>query len=249
MAITTGNGSGLAAGRRRFAPGGEANGASRVDALDELEVVALDESEVVRAGLRAALAPLGITVVSEAADSDEGVSTVTELSPAVVVTDLALRRGSGLEVTHRLSVLAPTSPVLILTDSTDQRDLTRAVMAGARGYMLKDARTEAIAGAIRAVEAGHSVVSSRMAGHLFHGVRAGDNEVDGSGAVNLPDRLTNREIEILKLLASGRDNAQIGVLLHISPSTVKNHISSILTKLALENRIQAAVFAVRHGVV
>jgi DNA-binding NarL/FixJ family response regulator len=203
----------------------------------------------VRVGLRAALAPLGITVVSEAADSDEGVSTVTELSPAVVVTDLALRRGSGLEVTRRLSVLAPTSPVLILTDSTDQRDLTRAVMAGARGYMLKDARTEAIAGAIRAVAAGHSVVSSRVAGHLFHGVRAGENEVDGGGAVNLPDSLTNREMEILKLLASGRDNSQIGVLLHLSPSTVKNHISSILTKLALENRIQAAVFAVRHGVV
>jgi DNA-binding NarL/FixJ family response regulator len=249
MAITTRNGSGVAAGRRRFAPGGEANGASRVDALDELEVVALDESEVVRAGLRAALAPLGITIVSEAGDPDAGVSTVTELSPAVVVTGLCLRHGSGLEVTRRLSVLSPGTPVMILTNSTDPRDLTRAVIAGARGYMLKDARTEAIAGAIRAVAAGHSVVSSRVAGHLFHGVRAGENEVDGRGAVNLPDSLTNREMEILKLLASGRDNSQIGVLLHLSPSTVKNHISSILTKLALENRIQAAVFAVRHGVV
>ena len=235
--------------QRRFAPNGDANGASRVEELEELEVVALDESEVVRAGLRAALAPLGISIVGEAADSDAGVSTVTELSPAVVVTDLGLHHGSGLELTRRLSVLAPTSPVMILTSSTDQHDLTRAVKAGVHGYMLKDARVEAIGGAIRAVAAGYSVVSSHVAAHLFHGVRAGQHEPGVGGSVNVEESLTHRELEILKLLASGRDNAHIGVALHLSPSTVKKHISSILTKLALENRIQAAVFAVREGVV
>ncbi len=120
----------------------------------------MDQSELVRAGLRTALAPLGITIVGEAADSEAGVSTVTELLPAVVVTDLGLHHGSGLEVTRRLSVLAPTSPVMILTSSTDQGDLTRAVIAGAHGYMLKEASAEAIGGAIRAVAAGYSVVSS-----------------------------------------------------------------------------------------
>ena len=239
----------LTGGQRRFAPNGDANGATPIEALEELEVVAVDASELVRAGLRASLAPLGITIVGEAADSEAGVSTVTELMPAVVVTDLGLRNGSGVEVTRRLSVLAPTSRVMILTSSTDQGDLTRAVIAGAHGYMLKEASAEAIGGAIRAVAAGHSVVSSHVAGYLFHGVRAGQRELGVSDSVKVAERLTHRELETLKLLASGRDNVQIGIVLHVSPSTVKKHISSILTKLALENRIQAAVFAVRQGVV
>lgn len=249
MTTTTTRRPGFAARQRRFGSNGNANGASGVEASVGVEVVALDESEVVRAGLRASLAPFGITIVGEAADSDAGVSTVTELSPAVVVTDLGLQHGSGLDVTRRLSVLAPASPVMILTSSTDYRDLTRAVIAGAHGYMLKDARAEAIGGAIRAVAAGHSVVSSHVAEHLFHGVRVGQDRRPVGGSINVEESLTQRELEILKLLASGRDNAQIGVVLHLSLGTVKKHISSILAKLALENRLQAAVFAVRQGVV
>jgi DNA-binding NarL/FixJ family response regulator len=250
MTSATKNGSSdLAADRNRFRPSGGTSAPPHLDGVGQVDVVILDKSELIRAGLRAGLVPFGIRVASEAADLDEGVRLAIELSPDVVVTDLNLRVGSGLEVTRRLSVLAPTSPVIILTNSTDHQDLTWAVMAGAQGYMLKDARTEAIAGAIHAVATGHTVVSSSVAGHLFHGVRAGRHKPGTNGTVNLRDRLTDRELEILKQLASGRDNSQIGVRMNLSPSTVKNHISSILTKLGLKNRIQAAVFAVRHGVV
>ena len=219
-------------------------------ATDKLRLVVLEESELVRAGLRAALSPLGIAVVGEAADGEEAVTMVAELAPAVVTTDLALGGAGGIEATRRLRTVAPNSPVMVLTGSTDHQDLNKAVLAGARGYMLKDARAEAIAGALHAVASGDSVVSSRIAGHLFQGVRAGTvkNGADDR-ASDLRATLTHREIEVLKLVPSGRENVQIGCILNISPSTVKHHISSILDKLELENRVQAAVFAVRFGVV
>jgi len=220
------------------------------DSLGALRVVVVDSSELIRAGLRAMLAPHGIAIVGEAADPDRAVEVVEKLAPAVVTTELHLSSGSGIEATRRLSVAAPSTPVMVLTASTEKEDLTAAVAAGARGYMVKDARMEAIAGAMRAVAAGQSVISSRVADYLFHGVRVGSiNGAPYRAASEENGTLTERETEILQLLACGKENSEIARLLHLSPSTVKNHISSILHKLAVENRIQAAVLAVRSGVV
>jgi two-component system NarL family response regulator len=151
-----------------------------------------------------------------------------------------------VEATRRLKEVAPATPVLMLTVSADDRDVVDAVHAGASGYLLKDAPLEEIAGGIRAVARGESWVAPRVAGTLLARVReAGERAPATAPAVEL----TERETQILRLIAEGKDNAEIGQELYISPRTVKNHVSSLLAKLQIENRIQAAVYAVRRGLV
>jgi DNA-binding NarL/FixJ family response regulator len=217
--------------------------------LSRLRVVLVEENALLRAGLRAALLAFGITVAGEALDVDEAVALVSQLSPAAVIIGLPAKRGCGIEATRRLSAVAPTTPVMVLADSTEPEDVTAAIMAGARGYMLKDAQQEAIAGAVRAVASGDSVVSSSIASHLLDRIRNGTIENgEGESGSKLRDTLTDREIEVLKLVAAGRKNSEIARALNISPSTVKNHAASILAKLSLDNRVQAAVYAVRCGI-
>jgi DNA-binding NarL/FixJ family response regulator len=159
--------------------------------------------------------------------------------------DLNMPGIGGIEATRQITTLAPLTRVIMLTVSSAAPDITDAVLAGACGYLLKSATTQEIVAGIAAAARGDALLSPSVAARLLDRVR--ETPVRPSVPDPASASLTERELEVLRLLASGMDNAEIGRTLFISPSTVKNHISSILLKLQIENRIQAAVYAVRSG--
>ena len=216
-------------------------------APDAIRVVLVDDHELFRGGLRDILEDQGITVVGEAPDGARGVELVAELAPDVAVMDLNMPGMSGVEATRVLAARAPATRVLVLTISSDDGDVMEAMLAGACGYLLKDASVEELAAGIRATAAGESSISPRIAGRLLRRLR--EDHPDASAPKTADGDLSEREIEVLRLLAEGKGNAEIADQLFISPKTVKNHIASILAKLQIENRIQAAVYAVRHGII
>jgi DNA-binding NarL/FixJ family response regulator len=173
---------------------------------------------------------------------------VPSFAPDVAVMDVSLPGMSGIEVTCRIREAAPTTAVVILTLLADDDLVLQAVRAGASGYLLKNAELEHITAGIRSAAAGHSPFSPRVARALVDHVRLSREE---ETAVAAPDahRLSERERQVLALLARGCDNAEIGRRLFVSPSTVKNHVSRVLEKLAVDNRVQAAIYAVRHRLV
>jgi DNA-binding NarL/FixJ family response regulator len=212
---------------------------------DSLRVVIADDHAFYRDGLARLLRESGIDVVAEVPNGESAVQAVLELAPDVVVMDLNMPGMSGQEATRRLTQLAPASRVLILSVSAQEADVTEAVLAGASGYVLKDGPVEEVLAGIRAAAAGQSLISPRIATLLMRRVReAAGAESDLSGV-----ELSSRELEVLGLMAQGKANHEIAQTLVISPSTVHNHISSILMKLQVENRVQAAVRAVRERLV
>jgi DNA-binding NarL/FixJ family response regulator len=172
-------------------------------------VVLVDDHDLFRTGLRNLLEEQNVQVVGECDNGTDALRAVRELAPDVVVMDLNMPGISGVEATRQISMIAPLTRVLVLTISDQDSDVMDAILAGACGYLLKDA----------------------------------------SIAELIQSELSDREIQVLKLIANGKDNAMIAGELHISPKTVKNHISNILMKLQIDNRIQAAVYAVRSGIV
>jgi DNA-binding NarL/FixJ family response regulator len=212
-----------------------------------LRILLVDDQKLIRTALRSTLEAADMDVVAETASGDEAIAVASDLAPDVVVMDLGMPGTSGIEATRQLSTVAPLSRVLVLTGSIEQHDVLEAIMAGACGYLLKDAEPEDIVAAIRAAAAGESVISTRIAGRLLDRIRGGAAGPEPGAAIRAA--LTERELEVLKLVASGKENPEIAKELFISTKTVKNHMSSILAKLQLENRIQAAVHAVRSGIV
>jgi DNA-binding NarL/FixJ family response regulator len=212
---------------------------------EPLRVVLVDDHSFYRAGLTRMLQASGVDVVAEAANGDQALLEVAEHAPDVVVMDLNMPGLSGIEATRRLVETSPSAKVLVLTVSADEADVTGAILAGASGYVLKDGPVEEVVAGIRAVAAGQSLISPRVASFMLEHLRESTAEVrDLAGA-----RLSRRELEVLVLLAEGRANQEIADELVISQSTVRNHISSILLKLQVENRVQAAVRAVRDHLV
>jgi DNA-binding NarL/FixJ family response regulator len=215
-----------------------------------ITVVLVDDEPLIRAALAQALSSGGLELVGEAANGDDALEIVVGVRPDVVLMDLRLPGISGIEVIERLSLLAPASRILVLTRS-EQNRVVEAIVAGASGYILKTAPSEAIVAAVSATAAGESVLSSQIAGKLLDRIRALDlpiAESTDSTAVAIRAALTERELEIFTRLSSGRPNHEIARELSLSSNTVANHIASILAKLHLENRIQAAVQAVRSGI-
>jgi DNA-binding NarL/FixJ family response regulator len=186
-------------------------------------------------------------VAGEAAAGAEAVRLVRELAPDVVVMDLHMPGISGIEAIRQIAAIAPLTRVLVLTISDQDEDVLHAILAGACGYLLKDASVDELIRGIEAAALGESLVSPAIAGKVLQQVRATAISPEAAEAVRA--ELSHRELDVLKLIASGKDNAMIAAELHISPKTVKNHISNILMKLQIENRIQAAVYAVRSGIV
>ncbi|MGB9185706.1 MAG: response regulator transcription factor [Solirubrobacteraceae bacterium] len=192
----------------------------------------------------------GVEVVGEAGSGEEAVELVVELRPDVVIMDLGLPKMTGTETTERLALLAPASRVLIRAGGADDR-VAEAIVAGASGYVLKSASTGALIAAVTATAEGQAVLSPQIAGKLLHRISDVDHNVvrpQPTMASTIRDLLTERELEIFTLLASGDTNSRIASNLSLSANTVANHITSILTKLHLQNRIQAAVHAVRAGI-
>jgi DNA-binding NarL/FixJ family response regulator len=216
-------------------------------ALDEVRVVVVDDHDLFRTGLRSLLEEQGVNVVGEAANGQTAIRIVSELAPDVVIMDLNMPGLTGVETTRQLSGIAPLARVVVLTISADDDDVMNAVMAGACGYLLKDSSIQELIVGIRAAAAGESLISPQIAAKVLQRLRAQSTSEDAAATIRA--ELSDREIEVLKLIANGNDNAQIARELFISPKTVKNHISNILMKLQIDNRIQAAVYAVRSGIV
>ncbi|MEA2405824.1 MAG: two-component system, NarL family, nitrate/nitrite response regulator NarL [Thermoleophilaceae bacterium] len=225
----------------------DAEGLHITDETEPVRVVLVDDHDLFRGGLRDILQDQGIDVIGEASDGERGVRLVTELAPDVAVMDLNMPGMSGIEATRILATKAPASRVLVLTISSDDSDIMEAMLAGASGYLLKDATVEELAGGIRAAAAGESSIAPKIAARLLSRLRE-DHRAPPPTEEGRAD-LSERELEVLRLLAAGKGNAEIAGELFISPKTVKNHIASILVKLQIENRIQAAVYAVRAGIV
>jgi DNA-binding NarL/FixJ family response regulator len=208
-------------------------------------VVVVDDHELFRQGVIGLLEERGIEVVGEAGLAADAIRIAREVGPCVVLMDLRLPGMSGVEATQRLAAVAPLARVLVLTVFVDDQHIIDALLAGACGYVLKDAPIEQIVEGIRAAARGEALISPRIASRLVRRVRE-PGQIEQTVTV---EALTPRELEVLALLAQGLDNSEIARALYLSQHTVKNHVSTILSKLQVENRIQAAVRAVRGGLV
>ncbi|MFM9697209.1 response regulator [Streptomyces europaeiscabiei] len=208
---------------------------------EAIKVLLVDDHQVVRRGLRTFLEVQDdIEVVGEAADGAEGVARAEELRPDVVLMDVKMPGMDGVDALRKLRELANPARVLIVTSFTEQRTVVPALRAGAAGYVYKDVDPDALAGAIRSVHAGHILLQPEVAEVLLSQEA---NSGQGRGG-----SLTEREREVLGLIADGRSNREIARALVLSEKTVKTHVSNILMKLDLADRTQAALWAVRHGV-
>jgi DNA-binding NarL/FixJ family response regulator len=214
------------------------------EAPEKLRVVLADDHPVYRQGLARLLERAGIEVVAEASNGLAAIEAAEKTAPDVVVMDLNMPRLHGVDATRRLTERTPSSRVLVLSVSAEETDVTDAIIAGASGYVLKDDPVEDVVEGIRATANGESLISPRIAAMLLRRIR--DRE---RAAPELPPvPLTDRELQVLRLVADGKTNKEIGEELFIGDSTVKNHISSILMKLQVDNRVQAAVHAVRNRI-
>jgi DNA-binding NarL/FixJ family response regulator len=210
-----------------------------------VRVLLVDDHDLFRTGLRTLLEEQGVEIVGEAANGDDAVHLVEEHAPDVVLMDLEMPGKGGIEATREIVSVAPLTRVVVLTISDQDADVMDAVIAGACGYLLKDASIQDLLRGIAAASKGESLISPSIAAKVLQRVRA--SSPDMAAAETLLTQLSDRELQVLKLIANGKDNAQIAGELFISAKTVKNHISNILLKLSIENRIQAAVYAVRSG--
>ena len=215
--------------------------------LDELRVLVVDDHDLFRSGLVGLLQEQGLDVVGEAPNGHVALRLVQELAPDVVLMDLNMPGISGVETTREITTLAPLTRVVMLTISSDDSDVVDAVLSGACGYLLKDSSMQDLVAGIRAAASGESLISPQIAAKVLRLLRSQSSSTDSAARIRA--ELSEREIEVLRLIANGKDNAEIARDLFISPKTVKNHISNILMKLQIENRIQAAVYAVRSGIV
>jgi DNA-binding NarL/FixJ family response regulator len=215
-------------------------------APEQLRVVLVDDHPVYREGLARLLSQSGVEVVAQAGNGPDALSIVEEAAPDVVVMDLNMPGMSGVDVTRKLVERNPASRVLVVSVSAQEEDVTEAILAGASGYVLKDGPVEEVVAGIQAAANGESLISPRIATMLLRKMR-----LDGPSEMDPPATtpLSERELQVLRLVAEGKGNQEISEALYIGQSTVRNHISSILMKLQVENRVQAAVRAVRDRIV
>jgi two-component system NarL family response regulator len=213
---------------------------------EPLRVVLVDDHPVYREGLAKLLLECGVDVIAQAGNGADALSLVEEMAPDVVVMDLNMPGMSGVEVTRKLVERTPASRVLVVSVSAQEEDVTEAILAGASGYVLKDGAVEEVVAGIQAAANGESLISPRIATMLLRRMRL-DEPADIEAPAMTP--LSERELQVLRLVAEGKGNQEIGEALYIGQSTVRNHISSILMKLQVENRVQAAVRAVRDRIV
>ena len=213
----------------------------------KIRILIVDDHNLFRSGVRALLARQpDFEVAGEAADGLEGIRRARETTPDVVLLDLNMPGMTGREAVGTLIAQRPDACVLMLTVSEDADDLLECLRSGARGYLLKNIDAEFFVDAIRRAAAGEAVVSPELTGKLVAGVQAGPRPA-GEAVAEDKDRLRPREREILMLLAAGASNKAIARELDLAESTVKIHVQSILRKLNLSSRVQAAVYAVEHG--
>jgi DNA-binding NarL/FixJ family response regulator len=209
-----------------------------------IRVLIADDQEVVREGLRAILGTVpALDVVGVAANGGEAVEMTARLQPDVVLMDLNMPLMNGVEATRAITAASPEVRVLVLTTYDAEEWVLDAIRAGAAGYLLKDAPRERLIEAIQGTVAGRTHVDPGVAGNLLARAAAGESAAPSAVA----DALSDRELDVLRLLGKGLSNADIAEQLFLSEGTVRNYVSAILSKLQLADRTQAAVLAVRHG--
>jgi DNA-binding NarL/FixJ family response regulator len=213
-----------------------------------IRVLLADPHALFRRGVRLVLDDeRDIEVVGECADGLEAVDRIVELVPDLVLIDVTMPGVSGIEATRRARSLVPSVKVAILTVSESDDDLFAAVRAGATGYLLKEVSIEELPDAVRAVARGHSLISPSMASRLLGEFNALSRRVEEQRGT--APRLSDRELEVLRLVARGLSNKDIAAELVIAENTVKNHVRNILEKLQLRSRMEAAMYAVREKLV
>jgi DNA-binding NarL/FixJ family response regulator len=219
----------------------------RIIRRDQIDVVIVEDHRLYREGLTELLATTdpALRVTGGCDSAEEALDVVPRLMPDVVLMDIHLAGMSGIDAIRRLAVLCPSVRVLVVSASVDDNDVLEAILAGACGYIVKDSPIEQIAEGIRSAADGATTLSPQVAGQLLEHVRQSIPPV--TIAAEPVGQLTPRELEVLKLLAAGLENSEIAAELVISTRTARNHVASILEKLQMQNRIQAAVYAVRHG--
>jgi DNA-binding NarL/FixJ family response regulator len=210
-----------------------------------IRVVLVDDQTLVRRGIRSLLELAGdIAIVAEAADGLEGLETIRRERPDVVLLDARMPKKNGLDLLRALQAEQALPPTILLTTFDDDEVLLDAVHAGARGYLLKDVTLEQLTDAIRTVAAGGSVIRPAVTERVLRGL---ENIRRDFEALSPPDPLTRREVEILRLMAGGYSNREIADALGTAEGTIKNHASSILSKLGVRDRTRAVLKALEHG--
>ncbi|MEA4906276.1 MAG: response regulator transcription factor [Chloroflexi bacterium] len=211
----------------------------------EIRVLLVDDHSMVRIGLEAYLNTLpDIRVVGQAGNGQEAVQQVEQLQPDVVLMDLVMPGMDGVEATRLVKKARPAAQVIVLTSYHDDEHIFPAIRAGALSYVLKDIDPDELAEAIRRAKRGEAVINPRVAARMvkeIHGTR--------QAGINPFSELTDRELDVLRLIAAGKNNREIAEALFISEKTVKTHITNILSKLNLSDRTQAAVYAWQEGIV
>jgi NarL family two-component system response regulator LiaR len=209
-----------------------------------IRVLIVDDHAIVRKGIRALLSTEpGVKVVGEAADGAEAVAQAQALAPDVVLMDLLMPRMDGIEATRQITERLPATRVLVLTSFAADDKVFPAIKAGALGYLLKDTGPEDLVNAIHCVHRGESSLEPAIARKVLQELSQPSQKPPS------PDPLTGRELTVLRLVAQGFSNKEIAAQLHIAEMTVRTHVSNILSKLQLASRTQAALYAVREGLV
>ncbi len=219
---------------------------ARRSAAEPIRVLVVDDHALYRRGLEMVLGhEPDIEVIGEAGDGTEAVELASALLPDIVLMDVRMPRRSGIEACTAIKEVVPSAKIVMLTISDDEADLYDAIKAGASGYLLKEISIDEVGAAIRSVAGGQSLISPSMASKLLSEFATMIKKGDERQQVPAP-RLTDRELQVLKLVAKGLNNRDIAKELFISENTVKNHIRNILEKLQLHSRMEAVVYAVRE---
>jgi len=235
--------------RRSAGPGA---GPGRTGGLEPIRTLIVDDHALFRRGLEMVLeAEPDIELVGEASDGEEAVEKAGESLPEVILMDIRMPRTSGIEACRALKELVPSTKIVMLTISDEEEDLFEAIRAGASGYLLKDIPLDEVADTVRAVNGGQSLINPSMAGKLlteFATLARRDDDDSRPQQVPAP-KLTDREMQVLKLVARGMNNHDIAKELFISENTVKNHVRNILEKLQIHSRMEAVMVAVREKLI
>lgn len=210
-----------------------------------IRVVLVDDQTLVRQGIRSLLELAGdIAIVAEAADGEEAIPIICRERPQVVLLDLRMPKKGGVDVLRELHAAGALPPTIVLTTFDDDEALIEAVRAGAKGYLLKDVSLERLAEAIRVVASGDSMIRPAVTERVLRGLEHVRRDFD---ALSTPDPLTKREVAVLRLMAGGYSNREIAEALGTAEGTVKNHTSSILSKLGVRDRTRAVLKALELG--
>jgi DNA-binding NarL/FixJ family response regulator len=230
---------------------GAASGSVDSPASDPIRALIVDDHALFRRGLEMVLAAEDdIELVGEASDGAEAVQKAGEALPDVVLMDIRMPKSSGIEACRAMKAVAPSSKIVMLTISDEEEDLFEAIRAGASGYLLKDIPLDEVADVVRAVHGGQSLINPSMAAKLLTEFATLNKRDQEERAEQVPaPKLTDREMQVLKLVAKGMNNRDIAKELFISENTVKNHVRNILEKLQIHSRMEAVMIAVREKLI